>query len=365
MSHINSWLALSRLPSVGLSTARRLLDYFKTPDALFSARIEDWQDAGLNEKQIHALNNVDWKTAEKNLRWVEENNCTLVTIHDPRYPTRLREIYDAPLVLYVQGDVSLLNDQQIAIVGSRNPTVVGREIAEHFAKELARAGWVITSGLALGVDAASHRGTLAVAGKTIAVVGTGLDHIYPRTHQKLAEDIITHGAIVSEFHPDTLPKSIHFPMRNRIISGLCYGVLVVEAAIRSGSLITARLALEQNREVFAIPGSIHNPLSRGCHQLIRQGAKLVETASDILEEVGVLNKTVPFHAIVPENKEEAVDLDPKHQRVLAQIGYEVTAVDDIILRAGLTTGELSSMLLSLELEGYVRSVPGGYARTSI
>lgn len=361
-NNILHWLVLSRMPGIGAVTLHHCLNYFKTTDALFSASTTDLQDAGLNAKQIHALKNPDWKNAEKDLQWATEQQCTLLTFNDEKYPALLREIYSAPTLLYVQGDADLLTQPQLAMVGSRNPSMTGKETAEYFAKELAQAGWIITSGLALGVDAASHRGALA-NGKTIAVLGTGLQHIYPRSHKKLAEEICTQGALVSEFPPDTSPKAAHFPMRNRIISGLSLGVLVVEAAVRSGSLITARLALEQNREVFAIPGSIHNPLARGCHQLIRQGAKLVETASDILEEIGVL---------VPENshnaysvvEQEAVDLDPAHQRVLAQVGYEVTAVDVMILRSGLTAGELSSMLLSLELKGYVHTVPGGYVRNA-
>ncbi len=357
------WLALSRMPGIGSVTIRHWLDYFKTIDALFSASTLDLQSAGLTKKQIFALEHLDWQTAEKDLRLIEEKQYAFLTFADEKYPALLREIYDAPLVLYLQGNIDLVMKPQLAIVGSRHPTITGVETARQFAEVLARAGWVVTSGLALGVDAASHRGALAAGGETIAVLGTGLQHIYPRSHQRLAEEIIARGVLVSEFPPDALPKAAHFPMRNRIISGLSLGVLVVEAAIKSGSLITARLALEQNREVFAIPGSIHNPLARGCHQLIRQGAKLVETAKDILDEIGVLIPEVTLNS-VEDKKQEAVDLDPKLQRVLAQIGYEVTAIDVIISRSGLTAGELSSMLLSLELEGYVHAVPGGYMRAA-
>ncbi|MEO8400211.1 MAG: DNA-processing protein DprA [Gammaproteobacteria bacterium] len=356
------WLAAANLSGIGPITFHRALDYFQTIDAIFSASEKELQIAGLTQKQIHLLKTPDWKTAEANQEWAAKNHCQIISFVDPAYPLLLREIHAAPLILYVQGDADLLQQPQLAIVGSRNPTITGSELAEKFAAELASANLVITSGLALGVDAASHQGALASTGKTIAVLGTGLAHIYPRSHQKLAEAIKSKGALVSEFAPNTLPKAPHFPMRNRIISGLSLGVLVVEAAIRSGSLITARLASEQNREVFAIPGSIHNPLARGCHQLIRQGAKLVETAEDILEELGAL-----YAAILPKTQalsnKEPVDLDPQMQRVLAKIGYEVTSLDVIITRSRLTAGLVSSMLLSLELKGYVQAVPGGYQRT--
>jgi len=355
------WLALSRLPGIGPITVRRWLEQFKTIDNLFTAKESDWKSVGFTTKQMHALKNPDWKKAEQDLCFSMENKCELITLVDKRYPILLKEIYDPPLLLYVQGDASLLAEPQIAMIGSRNPSITGKEIAEQFARDLASAGWIITSGLAMGIDSASHRGALKT-GKTIAVMGAGLQHIYPRSNQTLAKEIIKNGALVTEFPHDTLPKSFHFPMRNRIISGLSKGVLVVEAAIQSGSLITARLALEQNRDVFAIPGSIHNLQARGCHQLLRQGAKLVENVSDILEEIGFCGEVVSIKSEYIET-EEAVDLDPSLKRVLAHIGYEVTALESILVRSGLTMIELSSMLLSLELKGYVRSVSGGYARS--
>jgi DNA processing protein len=367
MTHALHWLALSRLPGIGSVTIRHWLDYFKTVDALCHASTVDLQTAGLTKKQIAILQHLDWRSAEKDLRLIEEKKYQLLTLQDEKYPSLLREIYDAPLILYVRGNVDLLASPQIAMVGSRHPTITGGETARQFAIALARAGFSVTSGLALGVDAASHRGALVASGKTIAILGAGLEHIYPRSHIQLAEEIAESGALVSEFPPNALPKAAHFPMRNRIISGLSLGVVVVEAAVQSGSLITARMALEQNRDVFAIPGSIHNPLARGCHRLIREGATLVETAKDIFDqlgdEIGVLIQT-PSISSVESLDEEAVDLDPKLKRILAQIGYEVTAMDVIISRSGLTPSELSSMLLSLELEGYVHSVPGGYVRAA-
>ncbi|EKD54257.1 MAG: hypothetical protein ACD_60C00105G0015 [uncultured bacterium] len=358
------WLSLSELPDVGVVTLRRLLEIFQTPDAIFSASPKELREAGLTPKKIHACKHPDFKSAEKNLHWVEKNNCQLISWADSHYPPLLREVYDAPILLYVQGNVDLLQQRQLAIVGSRNPSRRGIEIAEQFARELSRANLVITSGLALGIDAASHRGALLETGKTIAVLGTGLSHIYPEANRKLAEDILLNGALLSEFSPNTPPKAAHFPMRNRIISGLSLGVLVVEAALKSGSLITARLAVEQNREVFAIPGSIHNPLARGCHKLLREGAKLVETTADILEELKLFHP--PSAEKAPAGLlQEPVDLDPELKRVLAQIGYEVTALDVIIARTLLTAAEVSSMLLSLELKSYIKSVPGGYAREGV
>lgn len=356
------WLALSRLPGIGPVTVRRWLDYFISVDKLFSASTADMQAAKMTTRQMYLLKNINWKIIDNDFSWLEKNNARMIALEDEDYPVLLREIHDSPLVLYIQGNAHALTQAQIAMVGSRHPSVTGKELAHQFAKEFAAAGLVITSGLALGIDAASHEGALAGLGKTIAVLGTGLKYIYPKNHQKLANDIIKNeGALISEFPLDTPPKATNFPMRNRIISGLSLGVLVIEAAIRSGSLITARSALEQNREVFAIPGSIHNPMARGCHQLIRQGAKLVETAQDVLEEINHSIKQTKVR-IPSQSNQEPIDLDPIHQRVLAQIGYEVTALDVIILRTGLTAAEVCSMLLPLELGGYVQGVPGGYVR---
>lgn len=356
------WLALSRMPGIGPVTVQKWLDYFESVEQLFSASLADMQAAGMTGRQIYLFKNINWKIIDTDFAWLEKNNGRMIALENEEYPVLLREIHDSPLVLYILGNVNALTQSQIAMVGSRHPSATGKELAHQFARELAAAGLVITSGLALGIDAASHEGALAGSGKTIAVLGTGLKYIYPKNHQKLAQDIIKNeGALISEFPLDTPPKATNFPMRNRVISGLSLGVLVIEAAVRSGSLITARSALEQNREVFAIPGSIHNPMARGCHQLIRQGAKLVETAEDVLEEINLSIKQTKVRLPAKSNQ-EPIDLDPIHQRVLAQIGYEVTALDVIILRTGLTAAEVCSMLLPLELEGYVQSVRGGYIR---
>ncbi len=355
------WLALSQLPNVGPVTIKRWLSRFHHINQLMTASSHELKEAGLSHQHIQALQHIDWKKTEAYYHSVKQGGCQLITWDDVHYPPLLREIHDPPLLLYAQGNVSLLKQLQFAIVGSRHPTSLGTDIATQFAAELSRAGCVITSGLAIGIDAASHRGALTANGKTIAVLGSGLHYIYPRQHQSLAKHILSEeGALLSEFPLHSPPKPAHFLIRNRIISGLSVGVLVVEAAMKSGSLVTARLALEQNREVFAIPGALYNPLTKGCHALIRQGATLVETVHDILSE---LERFISSSTdITPSPIKVSLDLDPLLQRVFTQIGYEVTTLDAIMAGSGLTTSEVSSMLLTLELEGYIRSITGGYVR---
>ena len=285
---------------------------------------------------------------------LQENNHVL-TFDDDYYPRQLKEIADPPPLLFVRGNPLLLAQRQLAIVGSRNPSSSGIDTAFEFAKTLSNHGFVITSGLALGIDAASHRGALAAGNFTIAVAGTGLDRIYPARHKDLATEIVKTGAIISEFPPGTTAKANHFPRRNRIISGLCQGLLVVEAAKESGSLITARMALEQNREVFAIPGSIHNPLARGCNALIRQGAKLVETTQDILEE---LHQYYQEDATNPAIHIEST-LDLEQQTLLNHVQFSPTSIDNLVQIIGNSAEIISSMLLILELQGYLEATAGG------
>ncbi len=310
---------------------------------------------GLKSDIVRAIKNPDWTLIEADLMWLEQQNNAVVTYNDSLYPALLKQIADPPPMLFVRGNAELLSKPQLAIVGSRNPSAIGMETASAFAKTLSRHGFVITSGLALGIDAASHQGALAAKGYTIAVAGTGLDRVYPARHLQLATEIVNTGAMVSEFPPGTLAKANHFPRRNRIISGLCQGLLVVEAAKSSGSLITARMALEQNREVFAIPGSIHNPLARGCNALIREGAKLVETAQDILEEFNQYFQEDKTH---PENVIETT-LDLELQTLLNRIMYSPTAIDKLVEETGNQVEAISSMLLILELQGYIESNAGG------
>jgi DNA processing protein len=273
----------------------------------------------------------------------------------------LLQIPDTPPVLYIHGNVDILSGLQISMVGSRNPTVSGRRTASEFASCLAFAGLTITSGLALGIDAASHCGALDAGKPTIAVMGTGLDRVYPASHRDLAHRIAEYGALVSEFPIGTAPRPENFPRRNRIISGLSLGTLVVEAAMRSGSLISARYAADQGREVFAIPGSIHNPLSRGCHALIRQGAKLVETAQDILDELGSLAAatTETTRSCDAVTAAQSPELGDDYMQLLELMGYNHTSVDMLVETSGLTPAVVSSMLLQLELKGFIASCPGG------
>lgn len=354
---IHYWLAATCLDGIGPHTLRRMLNHFDTLKDLFDANETEWRHAGFTDKQIQAFQQVNWKQMDHDLNWCEKSHCHILTSDDERYPLLLREITDPPLVLFVRGQTDVLSSPQLAMVGSRNPTVTGKELAGEFAYTLSKAGLVITSGLAEGIDGASHRGALRANAPTIAVCGTGLAHVYPASHRKLADEIIEKGALVSEFPPSAPPRAKHFPIRNRTISGLSMGVIVVEAALQSGSLITARYANEQGREVFAVPGSIHNTVARGCHYLIQQGAKLVENAGDILGELGAL------HAVIVESPSvKRAPLDKEKKDFLEKIGYEITALDAIILQSGLTAGEVSSMLLSLELDGYITVTTGGYLR---
>ncbi len=353
------WLTLQRLPGAGHRTQLDLLEHFGSVENIFSA------SRGLLEKVLAAkpeairaiLAGPDAAALQTELDWLRAPGHHLLTWSDPDYPPLLREIPDPPSMIYVVGERALLSRPQLAIVGSRNPTPMGRENAHAFAKSLAAAGLTVTSGLALGIDGAAHRGALAAGGATVAVAGTGLDRVYPARHRELAHVIASRGALVSEYPLGTPPLPENFPIRNRIISGLSLGTLVVEAALQSGSLITARLATDQGREVFAIPGSIHSPQARGCHALIRQGAKLVETAQGILEELGPLAGLT--RRALPESADAALPLDPSMRALLEHIGHDPVTVDVLMERSGLTADAVSSMLLQMELNGLVSSCPGG------
>ncbi|NOQ93247.1 MAG: DNA-protecting protein DprA [Methylophaga sp.] len=350
------WLALHHTPGVGPKTFARLLTQFDNLDTLFANPKEA---DSVSERTRTALLKPNWDRVEQDLNWFSESDRHIVTLHDPRYPELLKQIPDPPSILFVQGDVALLSQWQIALVGSRNPSASGRDTAYEFSRYMAQGGLTITSGLAMGIDAAAHQGALAAQGKTIAVIGTGLDRVYPAKHRELAHEIALAGTLVSEFSLGTPPRAENFPRRNRIISGLSLGTLVVEAAVRSGSLITARMALEQGREVFAIPGSIHNPLARGCHQLIREGAKLVEKAEDVLEELGALAGFQAHSEQSEEQVELAQDDDDEYQLLFEHLGYDPIQIDSLIERCGLTADIVSSMLLLLELQGQIESLPGG------
>lgn len=360
-SSLACWIALQRVPGVGPVTYAKLLAQFGNPQQVLQ---NPSQVTGMSQAVMDGLYNPDWVKVDEDLAWLDAGEREVITLHDSRYPVLLKQISDPPCLLYVQGDVSLLSQWQLAVVGSRNPSASGRNTAFDFARYLASGGLTITSGLANGIDGAAHKGALAGGGKTIAVVATGLDRVYPAQHRQLAHDIAANGAIVSEFPLGTSPKPELFPRRNRIISGLSLGTLIVEAALKSGSLITARMAMEQAREVFAIPGSIHNPLSRGCHQLIREGAKLVETADDIIEELGALAGVETGLDPDQETMSEKSERDGDYQILFEYLGFDPISVDSLIENSGLTADVVSSMLLLLELQGEVESLPGGrYVRT--
>ena len=320
------------------------------------------------------LLNPDQDRLEADLEWLEAPDHHLICWGDERYPPLLRDINGPPAALWVLGEPDLLWQPQIAIVGSRNPTAGGLDHAASFGRHLARQGLTLTSGLALGVDSAAHRAALETGGHTVAVVATGLDRVYPARNRELAAEIAGKGALVSELPLGSEPLRSHFPARNRIISGLSLGTLVVEAGLKSGSLITARLASEQGREIFAIPGSIHNPMARGCHRLIRDGAKLVETADHILEELGpmadelagALRRELGTQDIAkPEaapDMEEA-GMDPEYQRLFEAMGFEPRSIDNLVSATGLPPAAVSSMLLIMELDGQVEAHTGGrYSR---
>ncbi len=354
---LRAWLSLLHVPGLGPRGLGRLLERFADPRAILAAGRGGWREAGLGDGVCQALASPDAAAVERDLAWLERPGNFLLSLVDPRYPPLLREIPDPPPLLFVHGDPAVLAEPQLAIVGSRNPTAGGRDTSREFARHLAAVGLTITSGLALGIDAAAHAGALEAGGCSVAVFGTGLDRVYPASHRGLAHRLAEAGALVSEFPPGSGPRPDHFPRRNRIISGLSLGTLVVEAALRSGSLTTARHASEQGREVFAIPGSIHNPLARGCHRLIRDGAKLVETATDVLEELGALAE-IPL-ATAEAAAAASPQLEPEYLALLDQLGYDPVTVDTLVGRSGLTPEVLSSMLLLLELRGHVTALPGG------
>ncbi|MTI62947.1 DNA-processing protein DprA [Methylophaga sp.] len=357
------WIALQRVPGLGPVTFTRLLEQYGSPAEILR---QPKQLTGVSEKVMDGIRKPDWQQVEADMAWLDQDNRHLITYDDARYPPLLREISDPPMLLYVQGDASLLSQWQLAIVGSRSPSPSGRNTAYDFARYLATGGLTIASGLAAGIDGAAHKGALAAGGKTLAVVATGLDRVYPAQHRDLAHQIVEQGAMVSELPLGTSPRPELFPRRNRIISGLSLGTLIVEAALKSGSLITARMAMEQAREVFAIPGSIHNPLSRGCHQLIREGAKLVETADDILEELGALAGVNIPEAEIEEAGSSSHEKDGDYRILFEHLGFDPIPIDKLIENSGLTADAVSSMLLLLELEGEVASLPGGrYVRTGL
>jgi DNA processing protein len=350
-----AWLKLTLIPGIGGRTQRKLLTAFGLPDAVFSAGHTSLR-ALIGDKAARLLLDTDNEAAIATaMAWAQEPGQHIVTLADSAYPRALLEIPDPPTLLYVLGRLELLNRAVLSIVGCRVPTPQGLQNAEQFAHALAEARLTIASGMALGIDAAAHRGALAAQGDTIAFIGTGIDRVYPARNRELAHEIGARGAIVSEFPIGTPVIASNFPRRNRLISGIARGVLVIEAAVESGSLITARLAGEQGREVFAIPGSIHSPQARGCHRLIKDGAKLVETAEDILEELRWVMPTPDS----PETEASGASKADENTEILSLMGYDPCGLDELVSRSGLATDVLSVILLHLELEGRIASLQGG------
>lgn len=343
-----AWISLSLIPGLGPESARRLLAAFGAPDKVLGASASSLAPHAGRELAGAITAGADPGRLKASLAWLEDPANGIVTWADPDYPKRLLETADPPPLLYLKGRRELMGASALAVVGSRNATPQGLANAEAFARALSDAGFVIVSGLALGIDAAAHRGGLAGASSSIAILGTGLDIVYPASNRPLAHELANRGLLVSEFPLGMPAMAGNFPRRNRLISGLCIGVLVVEAAAKSGSLITARLALEQGREVFAIPGSIHSPLSKGCHALIKQGAKLAEHANDILEELGFQGDPISAAAT------SAAD-----GPLLAHLGHDPVDVDTLCQRSGLPAEQVAAALLELELAGAVAPVPGG------
>lgn len=359
---LKAWLALSLTRGLGGEGARRLLKEFGSPEAVFAASAGSLRSFVKPDVAAEIAKGIPDDQLAATLAWLEDSNNHIVTLADSDYPQALLNITDPPLLLYVKGRLDLLNRTALAVVGSRNATPQGLNNAEAFARSLSDAGLCIISGMAHGIDAAAHRGALQAQGSSIAIVGTGLDKVYPSANRDLAHVLAQQGALVSEFPLGTPPLAANFPRRNRLISGMSIGCLVVEASLQSGSLITARLALEQGRDVFAIPGSIHAPQSKGCHALLKQGAKLVETAQDILEELGSLIPARSPKTHIKDIQEtdasvpEVSDLDTA---LLEHLGFDAVDIDTLATRCGLTVSQLSAMLLTLELSGHISVLPGG------
>jgi DNA processing protein len=371
------WLALKLVPRLAIHKKLALVKEYGLP-ALFTSKGKPslvTSSNGLSAKQLSAFSYPNWPQIEEIIQQSIKIDAHIISFDDPEYPKLLKQIYDPPLVLFVKGNKKILNTQQLAIVGSRYASIKGRETALFFAQQLTQQGYLVTSGLALGIDGSAHQGALIHQAPTIAVVATGVDIVYPARHRELVNSILEcNGAIVSEFYPGTQPRAGHFPKRNRLISGLSVGVLVVEAELKSGSLITARCALEQDREVFAVPSSIDNPQAKGCHWLIKQGAKLVEESADIIDELVKFEQPSLYSKESERgrsnNREEVIhgagEKSPLkvlcNDVLLASVGFEITPIDKVVSRSKLPVEEVVTRLTMLELSGLILAVPGGYIR---
>jgi len=350
--------ALRSISGVGDIGATKLLNHFKTPDAIFGASTAELKQCGVRSASVSSIQSMDFEQFSSIFEWLDQPGHQVIPIDSTYYPPLLRQTATPPLFLFAIGNVEHLLNPQIAVVGSRSPTPQGLVNTKDFCRELVLQGLTITSGLALGVDGQAHRAALENNGYTVAVTGTGLSRVYPACHKKLAHLIAENGVIVSECFPEDRVTAGNFPRRNRIIAGLTLGTLVIEAAKKSGSLITANIAMEESREVFAVPGTISNPMAQGCHALIRQGAKLVENSEDIMEELPALARAQK-QATTTESRPQ---LNPETAEFLKFIDYQTTSVDTIALRSQLSVESVLTKLLLLELDGWVINSAGGYTR---
>jgi DNA processing protein len=370
MDYHQAWLLIARTKGLGSVKIRKLLNHFDSIENIFTERNFP-QHLNLSPSIKEALVKPNLKSIEADLRWLEKPNNHILGIDNDLYPPLLKQTDAPPPILFITGDANVLLQPQLAVVGSRNATPVGLKNTNSFCYDLASKNLVITSGMALGVDGKAHQAAIEAGGQTIAVMGTGLDSVYPAKHKELAHQIAQNGALVSEFPTGTKPHAHNFPRRNRIICGLSLGTLVIEAGMQSGTLITARQTMEINRPVMAIPGSIHSPMAKGCHALIKQGAKLVESAGEILEELTPLAQSLSLQikeklSKLDEETEKTINKPHKkkiideHQLVLDNIMYDSTPLDEIITKSGLTAQDISSVLLILELDDKIKALPGAH-----
>lgn len=351
------WLALLHCPRLGIKQFNYLMSVMPNPLMIFTMKSVSLAYYKITPQQQSFIGQIDWTVYQRELEWLIQNDIQLISILSDRYPTLLKNTARPPLVLFVKGDVSVLEHVQIGMVGSRTPSPYGEKVTRFFASELASAGVVVTSGMAIGIDGVAHQSCLQAGGKTVAVMGSGFRHIYPKRHNELFNQITQQGAVISEFLPDVPPIQFNFPRRNRIIAGLSNGTLVVEAAIKSGSLITAKYALEEGRDVFAVPGNIFNPMSEGGHHLLQQGAKLVTKLDDIVEEY--VDISYSSQTTLPSTLKNNLAAP----QLLASVDHDTTPVDVIVQRSKLPVEQVLTELLDLEVQGLVAAVLGGYIRT--
>ena len=359
MDELHNWLALASVHGLDGLKYQRLREHISLSE-LVRLPESTLRNIGFTERQAFLLAQESGAKVQSALRWLDQaTNHHVITYADKNYPALLKQTKQPPLLLFVKGDPQLLSQQQLAMVGSRQPTPTGRKVAFNFAAELTQQGYLVTSGMARGIDSESHKGALSAGGLTIAVLGHGLEQVYPTSNKALAQAIAEQGALVSEYFPDVQARAEFFPQRNRIVVGLSIGTIVVEAALKSGTLISANLAAEYSRDVFAVPGSIYSPQSAGCHALIQQGAKLVTGVADIIEEWSFFSQSCLKSEA---EQEKSTETDLFARQLLANVGDEVTAVDQIAERAGVVIADATIALLQLELAGEVAAVPGGYIR---